>query len=536
VSEAADILARALFQAGCRYAFGMPGGEVLRLLKALEDAGIAFHLAKHETPAGFMAEGTYHMTGAPAVLLATLGPGVTNAVNAVANALQDRVPLIFITGCVDPIDQEGYTHQVFDHGRVVAPLVKGSFTLVDGAVEVIAEKALRLATEGRPGPVHIDVPISVAGRDQPAAPPVRPPSLAAMTPAPGPELEAARVAFANAEKPIIVAGMEVLHQEAEGAVRRLVEDHGVPLITTYKAKGVVDEAHSLALGGAGLSPLADEVLLPLVAEADFILLAGYDPIEMRHGWKHPWDPARATVVELIGAPNYHGMHQAGLGLVGSIAHGLDVLSAGVEPRTRWPGGEVAAARQALAERFPLDEDWGPAAVVDEVRRALPSGGVASADSGAHRILLSQAWRCPSPRTLLQSSGFCTMGPALPLAIGAKLAAPARPVVAFTGDAGLEMVLGELATLRDLALPITVVVFVDASLALIELKQRRQGDPNRGVDFGATDFPALARVLGGRGVAVRDREALRAALGESLAGDRFTLIAAEIGPRAYDGRF
>lgn len=129
-----------------------------------------------------------------------------------------------------------------------------------------------------------------------------------------------------------------------------------------------------------------------------------------------------------------------------------------------------------------------------------------------------------------------MGPALPLAIGAKLAAPERPVVAFTGDAGLEMVLGELATLRDLALPITVVVFVDASLALIELKQRRQGDPNRGVDFGATDFPALARVLGGRGVAVRDREALRAALGESLAGDRFTLIAAEIGPQAYDGRF
>ena len=144
MSEAADILARALYQAGCRYAFGMPGGEVLRLLKALEEAGIAFHLAKHETPAGFMAEGTYHMTGAPAVLLATLGPGVTNAVNAVANALQDRVPLIFITGCVDPIDQEGYTHQVFDHGRVVAPLVKGSFTLVDGAVEVIAEKALRL--------------------------------------------------------------------------------------------------------------------------------------------------------------------------------------------------------------------------------------------------------------------------------------------------------------------------------------------------------------------------------------------------------
>jgi acetolactate synthase-1/2/3 large subunit len=176
--------------------------------------------------------------------------------------------------------------------------------------------------------------------------------------------------------------------------------------------------------------------------------------------------------------------------------------------------------------------------VEEVRRALPADGVASVDSGAHRILLSQIWRCPAPRTLLQSSGFCTMGPALPLAIGAKLAAPQRPVVAFTGDAGLEMVLGELATLRDLALalPVTVVVFVDASLALIELKQRGRGDPNRGVDFGATDFPAVAQALGGHGVAVSDRAALRAALDASLAADRFTVIAAEIGAQAYDGRF
>ncbi|MDH3914382.1 MAG: thiamine pyrophosphate-dependent enzyme, partial [Rhodospirillales bacterium] len=114
--------------------------------------------------------------------------------------------------------------------------------------------------------------------------------------------------------------------------------------------------------------------------------------------------------------------------------------------------------------------------------------------------------------------------------------PERPVVAFTGDAGLEMVLGELATLRDLKLPLVIVVFVDSSLALIELKQRDRGLPNRGVDFGATDFPAVARALGGKGVAVRDRAALAEALQAGLADERFTLIAAEIGPRAYDGRF
>ena len=129
-----------------------------------------------------------------------------------------------------------------------------------------------------------------------------------------------------------------------------------------------------------------------------------------------------------------------------------------------------------------------------------------------------------------------MGCALPLAMGAKLAAPERAVVAFTGDAGLEMTLGELTTLRDLKLALPVVVFVDRSLALIEMKQRRNNQPNLGVDFGATDFPALAEALGGAGCWVEDRAALTAALETALAADHFTLIAARLPRRAYDGRF
>jgi len=129
-----------------------------------------------------------------------------------------------------------------------------------------------------------------------------------------------------------------------------------------------------------------------------------------------------------------------------------------------------------------------------------------------------------------------MGCALPLAIGAKLAAPETPVVAFTGDAGLEMVLGELATLRDLALPVVVVVFVDASLALIELKQRGGNFANTGVDFGETDFAAVARALGGRGIDVSSRADLRQAVEAGLNAETFTVVAAHIDRGAYDGRF
>jgi acetolactate synthase-1/2/3 large subunit len=532
---AAGILARALYDAGCRHAFGIPGGEVLDVMHALADAGIDFNLCKHENAGGFMAEGTYHLTGAPGILVATLGPGVANAVNVIANAEQDRVPLIFLTGCVDAAEAEGYTHQVFDHRALLAPITKGSFTLHDGAVEKVVEKALFLAMEGRPGPVHIDVPISVSAKPQPAGRTVHPAVAAPVAPA-GPALESARRSLAAARRPVMVAGLEVLSQGAEAEVARFVRDYGIPLITTYKAKGILPENETLALGGAGLSPVADTHLMPVLEASDLILLAGYDPIEMRQGWCDPWDPREKPVIEFTAAPPTHRVHGATLTFVGDIAASLGALRETVEPQNTWSNGAPLKIREELIAAFRAGESWGPAAVVDEVRKALPEDAIATVDSGAHRILLSQVWQCFLPRTLLQSTGLCTMGCALPLAIGAKIAAPKRAVVAFTGDAGLEMVLGELATLRDLKLPVVVVVFVDASLALIELKQRKAGRGNLGVDFGATDFPAVAEALGGHGVAVKTRAALRRAVEEGLSAKTFTLIAAEIGPKAYDGRF
>nr|MCS5607917.1 thiamine pyrophosphate-binding protein [Alphaproteobacteria bacterium] len=159
-NSSADILARCLYRAGCRHAFGIPGGEVLAVMAALDRAGIQFELCKHENSGGFMAEGTHHVTGAPGILLATLGPGVANAANVMANALQDQVPLIFLTGCVDPVEAATYTHQIFDHKALLTPITKASLTLADGAVGVLTDKAVAIATAYPPGPVHIDIPIS----------------------------------------------------------------------------------------------------------------------------------------------------------------------------------------------------------------------------------------------------------------------------------------------------------------------------------------------------------------------------------------
>lgn len=531
--RAADVLAQRLYEAGCRHAFGMPGGEVLTLIDALEAAGIQFHLARHENAAGFMAEGVHHVDGTPGILVATVGPGAMNGVNVVANADQDRVPLIVLTGCVDAADAQTYTHQVLDHRKVFEPITKATFTLDAKVAGVIAEKAIGIATEGRAGPVHIDVPISVA--EAPAVPATLRRAVASHVIPTGPDLDKARGWLAEATRPVMIVGLDVLKDKSSETVRAFAEIHSIPVITTYKAKGVLPENHPMSLGAAGLSPLADKHLLPFVDEADLVICVGYDPIEMRPGWQDVWDPMVTNVIDITAAPNHHFMHQATLSFIAETGATLATLSEGIAPYATWPDGEVAAVKDALANAFPRDETWGPGAVIAACRDILPADTIATVDSGAHRILLSQMWECAEPRTLLQSSGLCTMGCAVPLAIGAKLAAPDRTVVSFSGDAGLLMVAGDLSTAAENAQNTIFVVFVDQSLALIELKQRQRQLVHRGVDFRGHDYAAIGRAFGGHGVTVTSREELNVALKDAQTADNYTLIAAVIDKQSYDGR-
>lgn len=532
--RAARLIADRLAAAGCRYAFGIPGGEVLTLMQALDEAGIRFHLCKHENAGGFMAEGTWHATGAPGVLLATLGPGLANTVNVAANALQDQVPLIILSGHVDAADAVSYTHQVIDQAAVMRPVCKASFTGVDGGIDAAIDRAVTLAQADPPGPVHVDVPVRLAASEQPPARPATP-RPARGAPVPGESLTAARTRLARARRPVMLAGMGAVQHAAGGRIRAVCERFGMPLVTTYKAKGIIPESHPLCLGGHGLSPLSDSYVLALIAQADLVLTVGYDPIEMRAGWRDPWPPARA--IELLHAEAGHAVHGAALRFVGDVEAGLSALTDGVESAaTPWPDGEPQTVRRDLAAAFAARSGRGPDAMLDAARRALPRDAIATADSGAHRILMSQMWRCEAPGQLLQSSAFCTMGCAVPLAIGYKLARPDTPVLAVTGDAGLEMVLGEIATVRELGLSIPILVFVDGSLALIERKQRAGDAPQLGVTFGASDFPRIAEAMGGVGRRITEGADLADEIRAALARDRFTILACEIAARDYDQRF
>ena len=212
----------------------------------------------------------------------------------------------------------------------------------------------------------------------------------------------------------MIAGLDVLAEGCAREVAAFCKTYNVPLITTYKAKGILPESDPLALGGAGLSPLADRTLVPFVQSADLVLLAGYDPVEMRAGWREVWDVEKQRVIEIGAEANRHHMHRSGLEFVAGIAPSLDRISQGITPRETWPAGEVAKARRDCATSFAPEPDWGPGAVFEECRKALPPDALVSADSGAHRILLSQMWTCEQPRTLVQSSAFCTMARLSPL--------------------------------------------------------------------------------------------------------------------------
>lgn len=533
----ADTVAATLHAHGVRHAFGMPGGEVVTLIDGLEKAGIAFHLARHETAAAQMAAGASVTTATPGLLVTTVGPGLANAVNGIADAMQEHVPLVVISGIVDRPARARYTHQVIDQAQLLRPLVKASFEIEPESAGSTVARALALALSEPMGPVHLDLSPAVAAMMAPLSRPVAPPVIS--TPAVGPDdpaIDALARRIAAASRPVILAGFEAARAGAGLHVRSLAEKRGIPVITTYKAKGLMPETHPLCLGGAGLSPLADSVLLALLRRSDLVLMVGYDPVEMRLGWLDPIENPE-QVVEITAASADHAMHHAGARIVAGTARIMEAL-AGVTltGKTAWVDGEAANARQELERLFATPALWGPHAIIDCLNAAAGEDGLVTVDSGAHRILLSQKWQAAHALSLLQSAGFCTMAAALPLAIGAKVADPSRPTFAVMGDGGLEMVIGELATLRDLALPVTIVVFQDCSLALIALKQAASGLPPAGVALGMTDFAMVARGFGGYGVTVDDPESLKRELAAAPSRNEFTLIACRFDADAYKNAF
>ncbi|MBI4190927.1 MAG: thiamine pyrophosphate-binding protein [Betaproteobacteria bacterium] len=529
-----DIIAQALYEEGVRHAFGIPGGEVLELLEAFRKAGIKFVLTKHEMGAGIMADASYQLTGKPGVLVATLGPGITNVTNAAAQALLDRSALIVITGEIATTLKSIYTHQIIDQEALLKPLVKWSTMIaVKNAFDQV-RKGLAIAKGPMPGPVHLNLPTDVAGVEQPDARRFAPAAVRTL-----PRREDLAVIeswLKKAKKPLAFVGVGVQLDSAEREFKRFIEAWRIPFIATYKAKGVVAEDHALCVGATGLSPVVDKIHMAHVRESDLILTVGFDPVELRSDWIAPWDEKKQTVnIDLV--PNTHHVYRSAFEYAGSIAGCLQALTAAVPKHApaRWAGADLERYRKTIQHAIASTpaKGIGPYQVAAALREVFPRDTIASIDTGSHRILINHVWQSFEPRRLLQSNGLGTMGYALPSAIAAKLIFPERPVLAMMGEAGLDMVLGEMALLAHHKLALTLVVFRDDMLSLIRLKQQRMRLPETGVATGSPDYVMLAEAYGGNGFVVNNMIELKKVARVALNSKRFTLIEARINPAEYN---
>ncbi len=521
----AECLLHALARRGTRRIWGVPGGgSSLDLIAGAAAAGLDFVLCRHEGAAAMAAVADAELTGAPGTVLVTKGPGVTNAVNGLACASLERAPLLLLSDGFAEAQLGWVTHQLLDQRAVTAPMTKGYGRAEGEAPVAEIETLLDLAMEAPRGAVHLDLTDEAIRRCvQPEPDPV----AAAATPEMAP-LEAVRTALSAARKPVLIAGLEAAEGSVAAMVRRLAAAIGCPVLLTYKAKGVIpdnDPAYvGLFTGGA--------LEAPCVSEADLILLVGLDPVELI---PQPWRYS-APVVELAARP-FPARYVTPL----AAAHGpLAALVAALATRVR-PGAWRQEAITHYRDLMRAALDWhgkggvAPPHIVriaqEEADRAGRRPRVA-VDAGAHMFSATSFWECEAPRDLLISNGLASMGFALPAAIAAALHDPARGAIAFTGDGGLMMCAGELATAAEQRARVIVIVFNDGALSLIDIKQQQRQLRPEGVRWTRAEFVPVAEGFGVRGFRAAGEVEYRAALSAALTHDGPSLIDVQVEPEGY----
>ena len=440
--------------------------------------------------------------------------------------------MIVLTGEMATQQAGIYTHQVFDHVALAKPVTKYAAALNPARAGQQVAKALDIANSFPPGPVLLNIPADQARG--PSAEPRRfePPRRLHTIPAPA-NIERLREILDRAERPLALVGLGALRGEAPAAFESFVRTWNMPFLATYKAKGVVSERDPLCLGAVGLSPVVDAHNLALVAEADALVLVGFDPIELRDAWLDAW-PAEKPCLTIDWGALEHRVFPLGDELLGDVPAILHALGEGGRP-AHWPRERLAAHHRAIAEVVRPRERKNaisPAALFEAVSRRIRPDWTLTVDVGAHRILANHAIACVTPGQLLQSNGLGHMGYAVPAAIAAALVRPDRPVVALVGDGCLLMTLGEIALAAELDLPIVLVVLNDDALSLIKLKQAKMQLEPRAVDFRSPRFDALAAGFGAVGRRAENLTAFEAAFDEAIASRRLTIIDAVVDPSEY----
>jgi len=530
-AKASDLMVRCLEAEGVARIFGVPGEENADLMISLADSPIEFVLCRHEQGAAFMADAFGRLTGEAGVCLSTLGPGATNLVTGVADANMDRAPLVAITGQADSKRLHKESHQAMDVVGLLEPVTKWAQTILDAdSVPEIVRKAFKLATAEKPGACHVELPEDVA-KETSAMDPLPVASVRRAVPD---DKIAGRAfeALCDARRPVVLAGNGAIRRRASKQLRRFAERTGIGVVSTFMGKGSVSRESPQCLYTVGLQ--SEDHVSAVLDGADVVLTVGFDMVEY-----HPrlWNTRDKTLVHLDFLPaEVDASYPVDVEVVGDVAHALWMLNERWDAAPSRPDFDLAAqaaVRREMTLEIEAHRDDAtvgsirPQKVLWDVRQALGPHDVLLSDVGAHKMWVSRYYHCDEPNTCLISNGFCSMGFALPGAIGAKIAHPDRRVLAVCGDGGFLMNVQEMETAARLRTPIVALVWDDGGYGLIEWKQQGEFGRHTDLSFGNPDFVALAESFGWAATRVERAAELRGALDRALACDRPALVVVPI---------
>ena len=507
-----QIIAEFLAKAGVPYVAGIPGHGIWALLDAFVDYQHQFKVIQtmHEQSAVHLADGYYRVTGRPLAVFTSIGPGATNTVVGMATAYVDSTAVLLLTGSPHTymrghtVLQEIERVQWASFPRILEPVTQQTWQLsrVD-QIPFVLQRAWSQMLAGRPGPVHLDLPMDLQADAAEVTIPDPSRSLPQGRPRPdAPATEQAARLLTGAEHPVIVAGGGVILADAAPDLVALAEHLGAPVVTTWMGKGAIPEDHDLSGGSVGV--MASSSGNALAADADVVLAVGcrftdWSASSYRRGASFAIPPTRLIQVD-IEAREIGKNYPVEIGLVADAKAALADLLAAVQQvtpaRSYRDGGYFAAIQRHKREweragKEQRDSDaipMTPARATKELRAVLNRSAIVVTGAGLVQGIIRQAFPVYEPRTHLTSGGFSTMGFTVPAAIGAKLAAPDRQVVGIAGDGDFMQTMQELAVAAMEDLAVLFVIYNNAGWISIKGGQLDHFGRSAAVEFNRRGQP------------------------------------------------
>lgn len=528
----ARALVDALVREGVDHVFGIPGTQNLAVLDALRDTPqVRFILTRHEQGAAFMAYGYARAAKRPAIVTATEGPGVTNLVTAIGAAYRGFVPVISVCGVQESSMRERDATQDMDQVPFLKPITKWAYSIPNPQkVQESVRKAFRVALTEPQGPTHIEAASEILL--EPVAPEAIEPAAYRNTVLPAcdsGQLDRAFDLLSRAERPVFVVGRGVLNEAATAAMAALAERTGIPVAALQYSPDAFPTTHALALGPLGRNGYGSANRT--VPKADLIVAVGAHFDVFSTMYKYGIFSEQAKIVHHSVAPGQIGIvFPVALGVTGSTASfvsGLAERAAKSKLKKSWVDVAQARAQWEAELESVLRPDAEPIQsqfVAHTIRKVLPRDGLLVVDAGNGGKHVRSYFKSYEPDTFMCIDDWASVGGALPIALGAKLARPDRPVLCASGDMGAMCNIGELETAVREKIPVVHVIFNDQGLGNERaFQQEHYGGRLYAVDYRNPDFGALARVFGAHGEQVRKPAELEGALQRAFASGKPALI-------------